>query len=66
MVIAAAEGITRSMGQVIDINELRRGNKIDIEGEPYQVVSVDFRKPGKGTPSTSVMRLPMAPPKTTK
>jgi elongation factor P len=54
MVIAAAEGITRSMGQVIDINELRRGNKIDIEGEPYQVVSVDFRKPGKGTPSTSV------------
>ena len=42
------------MGQVIDINELRRGNKIDIDGEPYQVVSVDFRKPGKGTPSTSV------------
>ncbi|MDB4928476.1 MAG: Translation elongation factor [Myxococcaceae bacterium] len=42
------------MGQVIDINELRRGNKIDMDGEPYQVVSVDFRKPGKGTPSTSV------------
>lgn len=42
------------MGQVIDINELRRGNKLDIDGEPYQVVSVDFRKPGKGTPSTSV------------
>ena len=42
------------MGQVIDINEVRRGNKLDIDGEPYQVVSADFRKPGKGTPSTSI------------
>lgn len=42
------------MAGIIDINSLRRGNKIEVDGEPYLVVSVDFRKPGKGTPSTEV------------
>jgi elongation factor P len=32
----------------------RKGNKLDIDGEPFVVVEVDFRKPGKGTPSTVV------------
>ncbi len=42
------------MGVILDINEVRKGNKLDIDGEPYLVVGVDFRKPGKGTPSTAV------------
>ncbi len=42
------------MGQIYDINDVRRGQKLDIDGEPFQVVQVDFRKPGKGTPSTVV------------
>ncbi|MBL8603948.1 MAG: elongation factor P [Myxococcales bacterium] len=42
------------MGQIYDINDVRRGQKLDIEGQPFQVVTVDFRKPGKGTPSTVV------------
>src|SRR5581483_5682319 len=42
------------MGAILDINEVRKGNKLDIDGEPYLVVGVDFRKPGKGTPSTVV------------
>ncbi len=42
------------MGQIYDINEVRRGNKLEIDGAPFQVVQVDFRKPGKGTPSTVV------------
>ncbi len=42
------------MAAIYDINEVRKNNKLDIEGEPYVVVSVDFRKPGKGTPSTVV------------
>ncbi len=42
------------MAGIIDINSIRKGNKLDIDGEPYIVVSVDFRKPGKGTPSTEV------------
>lgn len=42
------------MAQIYDINDVRRGQKLDIDGEPFQVVQVDFRKPGKGTPSTVV------------
>ena len=42
------------MADVIDINSVRKGNKLDMDGEPYIVVGVDFRKPGKGTPSTEV------------
>jgi elongation factor P len=42
------------MGDIIDINSVRKGNKLDIDSEPYLVVGVDFRKPGKGTPSTEV------------
>ena len=42
------------MADVIDINSVRKQNKLDIDGEPYIVVGVDFRKPGKGTPSTEV------------
>ena len=42
------------MAGIIDINSVRKGNKLDIDGEPYLVVGVDFRKPGKGTPSTVV------------
>ncbi|MBI5518261.1 MAG: elongation factor P [Deltaproteobacteria bacterium] len=39
---------------MLDINEVRKGNKLDLDGEPFLVVQVDFRKPGKGTPSTVV------------
>jgi elongation factor P len=42
------------MAGILDINEVRKGNKLDLDGEPYLVVQVDFRKPGKGTPSTVV------------
>src|SRR6478752_2964640 len=42
------------MAGIIDINSVRKGNKLEVDGEPYLVVGVDFRKPGKGTPSTEV------------
>ena len=42
------------MGQIYEINDVRKGNKLNIDGQPFVVVSVDFRKPGKGTPSTVV------------
>ena len=42
------------MAAIYDINEVRRNNKLDVDGEPYVVVEVTFRKPGKGTPSTVV------------
>ena len=32
----------------IGVNELKAGIKIEIEGEPYNIVSVTFTKPGKG------------------
>ncbi len=35
------------MGQ-ISTNDLRGGMKVEIEGQPYTVVSVQFVKPGKG------------------
>lgn len=42
------------MGQIYEINDVRKGNKLNVDGQPFVVVSVDFRKPGKGTPSTVV------------
>ncbi len=42
------------MADILDINSVRKGNKLEVDGEPYLVVGVDFRKPGKGTPSTEV------------
>ena len=42
------------MGQIYEINDVRKGNKLNIDGQPFVVVSVDFRKPGTGTPSTVV------------
>lgn len=42
------------MAQIYDINDVRKNNKLNIDGEPFVVVGVDFRKPGKGTPSTIV------------
>ncbi len=38
----------------IDINDIRGGNKIEVDGQPYTVVSVDFVKPGKGQAFTRV------------
>ena len=42
------------MAGVVDINSVRKNNKLEIEGQPYVVVDVHFHKPGKGTPSTEV------------
>ncbi len=35
------------MGQ-IDVNDLKQGMKIEMEGQPYLIISVQFVKPGKG------------------
>lgn len=35
-------------------NELRKGVKIEIDGQPYLIVDADFVKPGKGTAFTRV------------
>lgn len=32
----------------IDINDMKQGMKIEIDNQPYNVVSLDFVKPGKG------------------
>jgi len=34
----------------ITVNEARSGMKVDIEKEPYNVISNEFVKPGKGQP----------------
>lgn len=34
----------------ISTGDLRSGNKVEVEGEPYTVVSNEFIKPGKGQP----------------
>ena len=36
------------MGSVLTAGELRKGSKIEIDGEPYLIVDFDFSKPGKG------------------
>lgn len=36
------------MGSVLTASDLRKGLKIEIDGEPYLVVDFEFSKPGKG------------------
>lgn len=36
------------MGQQISTNDIRSGVKLEIDGQPYSVVSNEFVKPGKG------------------
>jgi elongation factor P len=36
------------MGSVLTAGDLRKGLKIEIDGEPYLVVEFEFSKPGKG------------------
>jgi elongation factor P len=33
---------------MIDSGDLRKGLKIEIDGEPYAIVQFEFTKPGKG------------------
>jgi len=36
------------MGSTLTAGELRKGSKLEIDGEPYLVVDFEFSKPGKG------------------
>lgn len=36
------------MGQQASTNEIRGGMKVEVEGQPYNIVSNEFVKPGKG------------------
>ncbi|MCE5336906.1 MAG: elongation factor P [Desulfobacteraceae bacterium] len=36
------------MGSVLTAGELRKGTKLEIDGEPYLIVDFEFSKPGKG------------------
>jgi elongation factor P len=36
------------MGAVLTAGDLRKGSKLEIDGEPYLVVDFEFSKPGKG------------------
>src|ERR1700730_14015563 len=36
------------MAQQVSTNEIRGGFKVEVEGQPYVVVSNEFVKPGKG------------------
>ena len=36
------------MGAVLTAGELRKGPKLEIDGEPYLIVDFEFSKPGKG------------------
>lgn len=36
------------MGAVLTAGELRKGSKLEIDGEPYLIVDFEFSKPGKG------------------
>ena len=36
------------MGAVLTASDLRKGLKLEIDGEPYVVVDFEFSKPGKG------------------
>lgn len=36
------------MGMVLTAGELRKGVKLEIDGEPYLIVDFEFSKPGKG------------------
>ena len=35
---------------ILDCSDARPGNKVEVDGEPYAVVSNEFVKPGKGQP----------------
>jgi len=36
------------MGTVLTAGELRKGVKLEIDGDPYLIVDFEFTKPGKG------------------
>lgn len=36
------------MGQQVSTNEIRGGYKVEVEGQPYTIISNEFVKPGKG------------------
>lgn len=36
------------MGQQVSTNEIRGGFKVEVEGQPYTIISNEFVKPGKG------------------
>ncbi len=36
------------MGAVLTAGELRKGSKLEIDGEPYLILDFEFSKPGKG------------------
>ena len=36
----------------VGTNEFKSGLKVEVDGEPYTIISVEFVKPGKGTPFT--------------
>lgn len=38
--------------QQVSTNEFKSGMKVEVDGEPYTMVSVEFVKPGKGQPFT--------------
>jgi elongation factor P len=38
----------------VSTNEFKAGLKVEIEGEPYTIISNEFVKPGKGTPFNRV------------
>jgi elongation factor P len=42
------------MGQQVATNEFRAGLKVEVDGEPYTIVSNEFVKPGKGQPFNRV------------
>ncbi len=42
------------MAQQVNSNEFRAGLKVEVEGEPYTMVSNEFVKPGKGQPFNRV------------
>jgi elongation factor P len=40
--------------EMLSHTELRKGVKVDVDGEPYLIIDSDFVKPGKGTAFTRV------------
>jgi len=55
IVLASSDRLSRKEFMVqIDINDLRGGMKVEVDSQPYTVVSVQFVKPGKGQAFTRV------------
>ena len=48
------------MAGVIDTSEFRKGMKIEVDGEPFEIVEFQHVKPGKGSAfvRTSIRSLP--------